>query len=114
MGYRFEGQVSMRPCNVSSVRVAAPLLAYALLAGNGFAQTQPPPQNPAPATTATAPGSASTPQSSASSTTPPAVFKSTAALVLVDVLVTNGVEEIHGIPRQQFRLLEDGKEQKLI
>ena len=54
------------------------------------------------------------PQSPASSTAPPAVFKSTAALVLVDVLVSNGVEEIHGIPRDQFRLLEDGKEQKLI
>ncbi len=45
---------------------------------------------------------------------PPAVFKSTAALVLVDVLVSNGQEPIHGIPRSQFRLLEDGKEQKLI
>jgi VWFA-related protein len=51
---------------------------------------------------------------STASTTPPALFRSTAALVLIDVTVTNGVEPIHGLPRGQFHLFEDGKEQKLI
>ena len=44
----------------------------------------------------------------------PAVFKSTSALVLVDVIVSNQQGAIHGISRAQFHLLEDGKEQKLI
>jgi hypothetical protein len=109
----------MALCNVPSARVAACLFSCALLTGStlGLAQApaaQTPSTAPPAPSTATPPAAASTPQSPVSSTTPPAVFKSTAALVIVDVLVTNGVEEIHSIPRAQFRLLEDGKEQKLI
>jgi VWFA-related protein len=63
------------------------------------------------------PAVAQSPSPSAPAPQPPApaaVYKSTAALVLVDVLVSNGQDAIHGIQRGQFRLLEDGKEQKLI
>jgi len=81
-------------------------------AGLGLAQSSPPASasgSTAPSSQAPAPTTAPSPQ-----TAPPAVFKSTAALVLVDVQVSNGQGAVHGIPRNQFRLLEDGKEQKLI
>jgi VWFA-related protein len=95
----------MRLCNVPSARFAASL-AISLCAGAipCIAQSSSP-TSPAAKTATTTPTSQSE---------PPAVFKSTAALVLVDVLVSNGQDAIHGIPRDQFRLLEDGKEQKLI
>ncbi len=96
----------MRLCSIPSARLA-PILALALCGGNrlGVAQSSSPQTSPAK-TPATA--------NQASAAAPTAVFKSTAALVLVDVLVSNGQEAIHGIPRDQFRLLEDGKEQTLI
>jgi hypothetical protein len=98
----------MRLCNVPSARFAV-ILAGALCAGAlAVAQSSSPntpPPDPQKSAAATTP---------ATQTAPPAVFKSTAALVLVDVLVSNGQDAIHGIPRDQFHLLEDGKEQKLI
>ncbi len=101
----------MRLCNVPSARFAV-ILGCALCAGAipGVTQSSAP-NSPAPGKAAQQPGAAtaSTPHGA-----PPAVFKSTAALVLVDVLVSNGQDAIHGIPRAQFHLLEDGKEQKLI
>jgi VWFA-related protein len=98
----------MRLCNVPSARFAV-ILAGALCAGAlAVAQSSSPntpPPDPQKSAAATTP---------ATQTAPPAVFKSTATLVLVDVLVSNGLGAIHGIPRDQFHLLEDGKEQKLI
>jgi VWFA-related protein len=85
----------MRPGTLSSA--LAGLLALLPFAGSGNAQTQAP----------------STPEAQAAPP-PAAVFKSTSALVLVDVIVTNPQGPVHGIPRGQFHLLEDGKEQKLI
>jgi VWFA-related protein len=85
----------MRPGTLSS---ALAILALLPFAEPSIAQT------PSPA--ATPPAQATPP--------PAAVFKSTSALVLVDVIVTNPQGPVHGIPRSQFHLLEDGKEQKLI
>jgi VWFA-related protein len=92
----------MRLCNVPAARLAVEI-AIALWAGcvPGISQS--------PSATAPAAPAAAAPQSA-----PPSVFKTTSALVLVDVLVSNGQEAIHGIPRGQFRLLENGKEQTLI
>jgi VWFA-related protein len=89
----------MRPCTVFSASIVSLLLAC--VAANCSSQIS------------SAPG---LPSSRAATTTPsPApVFKSTAALVLVDVVVTNPIGPVHGIARNQFHLLEDGKEQKLI
>src|SRR5271170_741404 len=118
MAHRLEAGIPMRLSDVPSARFA-PILVLALCAGSttGLAQSSPPPatSSPAASTPAAKPPATNTahPQSAAPSSQP-AVFKSTAALVLVDVLVSNGQEAIHGIPRDQFRLLEDGKEQKLI
>src|SRR5271170_4965849 len=96
----------MHLCKVSSASI---LLASSLLAVDlGSAQTTQPANSPA------SPAAPTTQSAAPANSAPPAVFKSTAALVLVDVLVSNGAEPIHGIPRAQFRLLEDGKEQKLI
>ncbi len=96
----------MRLCYVPSARFTV-ILATLLCVGvvPDLAQSSSP-NSPAPKTAATV-----TPPAQSA---PPAVFKSTAALVLVDVLVSNGQDAIHGIPRDQFRLVEDGKEQKLI
>ena len=91
----------MRLCGLSYTMIALGV-ACALPAGSEFSRAQVPAAEPQ-ATTEKAPASA-----------PRAVFESTAALVLVDVLVSNGVEPVHGIARQQFHLFEDGKEQKLI
>jgi VWFA-related protein len=96
----------MRLCNLSSPGFAVPL-AFVLGAGtvSGAAQSS------SPLLPAARPEATTTPPAQSA---PPAVFKSTAALVLVDVLVSNGQAAIHGIPRSQFRLLEDGKVQTLI
>ena len=96
----------MRLRNVPSARFTAVLAAFLCVGVVPDLAQWSSPNSPAPKTTATA-----TPPAQSA---PPAVFKSTAALVLVDVLVSNGQVAIHGIPRDQFRLLEDGKEQKLI
>jgi VWFA-related protein len=87
----------MRPGTLSSALAAT--LALLGFAGSGSAQTQMPPAASAPFPSA-----------------PPAnaVFKTTSALVLVDVIVTNPLGPVHGLPRSQFHLFEDGKEQKLI
>jgi VWFA-related protein len=102
----------MRLCHVLSARFAAPLLVAVLLAanGSGFAQS------PAAATQSTAATQPAAPGPAANSANgaPSAVFRSTAALVLVDVVVGNAAGPVHGVARSQFRLLEDGKEQKLI
>jgi len=91
----------MRQCILCSANFAVPAALLIVLAAPAIGRT--PPQTQAtPAT----PASPSPP--------PPSVFKSTAALVLVDVIVTNPQGPIHGIPRSQFHLLEDSKEQKLI
>jgi VWFA-related protein len=98
-------------------RVATAFLACVLLAGDRSVTAQTPSAPPKqgvpssvagpspvpPASTAGAPTSPSTP-----------VFKSTAALVLLDVVVTNPAGAVHGIARSQFHVVEDGKEQKLI
>jgi VWFA-related protein len=100
----------MLSCNVPSARFAAVIALLLFFRSNlSFGQPQPPQTASA---SKVPPATAASPQSPTPA--PPAVFKSTAALVLVDVLVSNGQDAIHGIPRQQFRLLEDGKEQKLI
>jgi VWFA-related protein len=96
----------MRLCNVSSAGFAG-ILAILLCSTAIPAVAQSSPSNNSAAKPQTTTTSAEQSQS-------PAVYKSTAALVLVDVLVSNGQEPIHGIPRSQFRLLEDGKEQKLV
>jgi VWFA-related protein len=57
---------------------------------------------------------APTPTVTTTATVPPPVFKTNAALVLIDVVVRNPVGPVHGIARNQFHLLEDGKEQKLV
>jgi VWFA-related protein len=62
---------------------------------------------------AQAPPSQATPPSPAAAASAP-TFKSGTALVLVDVIVTDAAGPIHGIPRSQFHLWEDGKEQKLV
>ena len=103
----------MRLCNVPFARLTA-IVAIAMVAkiSSSVAQSSsaaPPVSSPA-ALAAAMQTAASTSQAPA----PPAVFKSTATLVLVDVLVSNGQDAIHGVPRDQFHLLEDGKEQKLI
>ena len=104
----------MRLCNVPSARFAS-TLAIALWAANSLACAQAqPPQTPASSPAAKAPEPTTPAPQPSPPAAPPAVFKSTAALVLVDVLVSDGQVAVHGIPRDQFRLLEDGKEQKLI
>ncbi len=96
----------MRLCNVSSAKFAAVLAVFLYAATIPAVAQSPPPDG-----SAAKPQATTTPAEQSQSA---AVFKSTAALVLVDVLVSNGQEPIHGIPRSQFRLLEDGKEQKLV
>jgi hypothetical protein len=75
------------------------VLPWILCAATAVAQTAPQTPTPPPGTPSTAPA---------------AVFKSTSALVLVDVIVSNPQGAVRGIPRGQFHLFEDGKEQKLI
>src|ERR1700719_538829 len=45
----------------------------------------------------------------------PVVFRSQTALIQVPVVVTdNGGAHIHGLLKEQFRIFEDGKEQKIV
>lgn len=96
----------MRPAILSSAPFSvwlAPVFLWILSAAAAIAQAAP--QSPA---------SATVPASTATPAAPASVFKSTSALVLVDVIVSNPQGAVRGIPRGQFHLFDDGKEQRLI
>jgi len=105
----------MYPSALSSTRMGMMLLTAAVLAASPAITAQTPSQ-PTPGTVngqpALPPTSTATPTANNSTTAP--VFKSTAALVLIDVVVTNPAGAVHGIARAQFHVVEDGKEQKLV
>jgi VWFA-related protein len=92
-----------------------PAATLAFLSAICVAQTSAPSATASSATTAS--GQAATPPSvTATSQTPPApppVFRSTANLVLIDVVVTNHGTAVQNLAGSKFHLLDNGKEQHL-
>src|SRR5208283_1106927 len=84
---------------------------FSLFVAASFAAGQPAPPQAAPP--AAAPAPAAPAQKPTAGATPQTVVHASTNLVLLDVVVTDRGSAVHGIDRNRFHVVEDGKEQAI-